>query len=324
MNNFKYKYVIAGGAGFYDVAYSDIKKLRNVIYHSSLTSGVQNRILNLLTRLTFNIKINRFFRNPLTKITYPRVFSHPFMQDDHICFIFFGCQYAVFNSSYLEYIRKKYKNAKIVLYMQDIVSSLPYYNINKYKEIFDLVLSYDLADCKKFNLVYYPTPYSIETKQEQNSGNDSDIYFCGSAKNRYKDILEVYKICKANQLKCKFYVTGVPENDQIKCNDIIYNKKISYQENIANVLKCKCILEVMQEKAVGYTPRLWESIAYDKHLLTNNTNIKDSIYFTHQSMHTFDKLSTVKEWINAPVHHPQSIKSKLSPINLLKFIEDRI
>ena len=80
----------------------------------------------------------------------------------------------------------------------------------------------------------------------------------------------------------------------------------------------------MQVNADGYTPRLWESIIYDKHLLTNNYALQGSSFYKEKSMHQLSDIENILSWINTPVNHTEDFKSSLSPINLLKYIDSLI
>lgn len=323
--DFKYNYIIAGSSGFYEVAYSDLFNMPNVVYFRSYIDGINSNIKRFLLRVNFNIKVNKLISTPFGKLVYPWLFSHSFKANRPLCFIFFGTQFAVINTGYLDYLRKKYPNAKLVLYMQDIVASLPYYDIVSYKKRFDLVLSYDKGDCERYNLKYYPTPYSkIDISKLPKINEDIDVFFCGAGKTRYPAIFDTYRKCIDQGLKCKFFLIGVPFEKRIVGDGLIYDKRLSYEENLGYVIQSKCILEIMQEHADGFTPRLWESIMYDKHLLTNNDNIKKTIYYNSDNIHIINEVEKIDRWINNKVEIDNSIKDEKSPQHLIEYIEQII
>lgn len=320
--DFKYNYIIAGGSGFYEVAYSDLYNLPNVIYFKNYIDSINSKIKQLLIRINFNLKLNDFIKTPFSKLVYPWLFPHSFKEDRPLCFVFFGTQFAIINTSYLDYLRRRYPNVKLVLYMQDIVASLPYYDIKSYKKKFDIVLSYDKGDCEKYNLVYYPTPFSkIDIDKLPKVDEDIDIYFCGAGKTRYPEIFKAYVKCKNQGLKCKFFLMGVPLDKRIDGEGLVYDKRISYEMNLAYAAKSKCILEIMQENADGYTPRLWEAIMLNKHLLTNNKRVKESNYYNPDNILIINENDNISNWINSKVDIINSLKKKKSPLYLLELIE---
>ncbi len=319
----RFNYIIAGGtAGYYRAAYSDVCGLDNVMYYSSYIDGIQSKFKRFLVRANFNIKLNRFLKTPLRKIVNPWLFPNRF-GNKNLCFLFFECEFAVLNSDYPAYLRRRYPGAKLVLYMQDVVSSLPYYDMGKYKKEFDLILSYDKGDCRRYGLQYYPTPYSkLELKATSNER--IDVFFCGASKDRYNEIIDAYKKCTEEGLKCKFFITDVPSDKQIVGDGLIYNKTISYKENLSYVAQSKCILEIMQKGANGNTFRLWEAIMYDKHLLTNNTDVVESRYYSPDFVHIVNESVPISGWIDKKVVIPASVKCMLSPTRMLEFIEQTI
>ena len=115
-------------------------------------------------------------------------------------------------------------------------------------------------------------------------------------------------------------MTGVPADKQVGGKGLIYNTPITYEENLAYIAKSKCILEILQKNAEGYSLRLWEAITYDKHLLTNNTYVCGSQYWTSGGIHLLsDNLELT--FINSPITYPDYMKESTSPINMLYFIE---
>lgn len=318
---YKYNYVIVGADGYYLVGYHDLMTLKNVRYFSSMYDGITSVFDKKIIRFTFSKKINKILANPLSFYTYPRLFPFKFEDNKPLVFLFFGHTHYVYQSSYLKYLRKTYPNVKLVLYMQDVIARNFYLDFEKVRNSFDLILSYDKGDCNKYGLLYYPTPYSIYPIESEVLIEPLDVFYCGHAKSRYNQIFDVYHRCKEKGLKVKFFVTAVPNDKKIICDDIIYDKPISYIENLQYVQKSKCILEIMQENADGYTPRFWEAIIYDKHLLTNNTKIVNSNYYNKEYIHMTSNINDITSWLYKSVKNSNSVKQSLSPLNLLKKID---
>ena len=212
----------------------------------------------------------------------------------------------------------------MVLYMIDLISRNKRLDFAKSRNLFDLILSYDQGDCKKYGLDFYPTSYSQYPVPDDPSIEPFDVYYCGNAKMRGDMIFDVYRRCKAKGLKCKFFITATPSELRIDTEDIVYDHYIDYIKNLQYVKKSKCILEVMQANADGFTPRLWESIIYDRHLLTNNTSLINSTYYNPLSMHILDNIDKIMDWINTPIEVNEATKEALSPVHLLHFIDDKL
>ena len=321
LDNLKYNYVICGAGGYYDFGYRDVMNLPNVRYYSRYDGGVRTKLEKFLIRFNFSKKVNRFLKTPFGHVVYPIIYKPDFYDTKPLCFIFFGNVEYVYQTSYLKFLRKKYPDVKIVLYMQDLIHKNPQLDFNRCKCNFDLILSYDRGDCLKYDLHFHPTPMSQVVVEEDNLIEESDVYFCGYAKSRYQLINDLYMRYTSYGLKCDFnimkYPTDAPRVDGIKYHDCLF----TYEQNIQHILKTKAILEVMQDGADGFTPRVWESIIYDKHLITSNTSLINSEFYDRMSMHIYNDISLVDN-IFTPVAYSLNKKQQLSPIHLLKYIDN--
>lgn len=320
----KYNYIIGTIGGFYDVAFDEIRHLENVRYYSSHLDCFSSRWAKLLCRLNFSRKVNRIIREPFRHFVNKRLYHSDLLDRPNTCLVLLGSLTYVFNSSFIAYIRKHYPHVKLVLYCADIVASNRYLDIERAKQIFDLVISYDQDDAKKYGLLYYPTPYS-KVVADDGMKVQYDLYFCGHVKNRYKEILEVYQHAQQLNMSCDFYLYGVPKAEQQYPLQIHYDVPVSYVDNVKRLQRSRAILEIMQQTAVGYTPRLWEAITYDKYFITNNTHITHSPYYYRHSVFVgVDSLVGLKNSLKNPIEFPRSIKDLLSPLRFLKFLESKV
>ena len=324
---YEYNYVICGAGGFYLVGYHDIMNHPQVRYFDSYGHGFKTRIQQILLRLCFSKLINKYIKTPFSSYIFPRLYPYKFDNSKPICFLFFRNHEQVYATGYINYLRKMFPTCKTVLFLQDIVRLKTNFTFELVRDKFDIILSYDQKDAKDFNLLYHPTPMSYLDIPPLENTTQSDLYFCGRAKNRYKEIVTIYKFCKELGLKCDFNVIDLSnEGEQIE--GINYpDHYFTYMENLQHVKNTRCILEIMQQGAEGFTPRLWESIVYDCHLISNNASLLDSAYKDLEGLHVYNGdlgSLNIKEWINTPISYPSSLKHSLSPLHLLKFIDQNI
>lgn len=321
LQNFKYNYVICGSGGFYNIGYRDIMNLPNVNYYESYKEGIQTTWMQRLVRLTFSKKANQYIRTPFSIITYPRIYKPKFEDNKPLCFLFFGNVQYVYQTSYLSYLRDTYPNVKLVLYMQDLICKNTELNFDRCRNSFDVILSYDKGDSDKYGLHFHPTPMSRVHVEQDAQLEKSDIYFCGYAKTRYPLIHKLYKKYSSMGLKCDFHIMKFPKGEE-KIEGIHYDDEfLTYEHNIQHVLNSKSVLEIMQEGADGFTPRVWESIIYDRHLLTNNESLSHSEYYNPDFMHDIND-SNIVHALKREVAYDTTQKNKLSPIHLLTFIDN--
>lgn len=319
----RYNYIFFAPTHFSLHSFRDIIDMGNVHFYSSYTQNIKSKLLQRIVRINFSEKINRIKKNPFSLFINPILFDTSFEEDKPICFVFVGQAWYLYNSSYIDYVRRKFPDAKIALYMQDLVSANKHLDVDLAKHKFDCLISYDEGDAKNYNMHYFPTPYPNYIVEDNALIEPSDVYFCGKAKSdvRYRAIMDVFEVCKKNGLKTDFNISGLPVEKQIKADGIKYNVSMTYEENLQHVKKTKCILEAMQDSAFGFTPRLWESIVYEKHLLTNNKSISSSKYNFSNVHFIQDGFDDLKRMISQPVNISNNVKDSLSAKNFIMFID---
>lgn len=324
-DNLKYNYIIYGAPGYYEFGYHDISKVDYAVYYKSMYDTLDNSFAKFIMKLSYSKKVNSWINEPFCNIIYSQLCGYEFKKPKPICFLCFPNNFDYLRPSFLKFLRTRYPKCKIVFFLQDLLKTKPYISIEYIRENFDLILDYDRGDCEAYGFTYHTTPMSYVDISLDSSIQESDIYFCGAAKSRYPIIHEVYQNCLDSGLRCDFNLMQMPTNAP-RCEGINYPKKLfGYMTNLQHIAKTKAIVEIMQEGADGFTPRFWESIVYDKHLFTNNKSVFDSPLYDPSTMHHISLLKeppAIQDILNTTVHHSSSVKRKLSPLGLLKFIDN--
>ena len=323
----KFNFVIFGHHwDLYEISYSDAKLMENVRYISTPYS-FRNQIYKLIYRIHWSPKINRIINLPFKNIWNSGYFKNDFQTTNPIFFIFFYAWTIYENEGLVNYLRKKYPNSKMVIFFQDLVDLQENIDIEHIKKEFDLVLSFDQAESKKYNLVYHPLVFSNYPIQTNPTIQDCDIYFLGKAKNRLVEIIKTYEYLRSKNLKCEFYLIGVHPSKQVYPNEIHYIESMSYNENLQHVVSSKCLLEIMQHGGSGYTQRMNEAIAYDKKILTNNREVKNAPFYNKKYISIFSNINNIDiSFLNDSSNEnvDYNFKEQLSPKELLSFIEKKL
>lgn len=318
-----YNFVIfASPTDFYRISYNDVFEMENVRYMEDRLWD-NSKFLTILYRLHVTPKINNFIDLPFKSLWNPLYFRFDFKNRNFLCFIFFGRRLNVVQYGYIKFLKNKYPEAKFVCFFMDLIERHEDVDINHIKGVFDLVLTYDYYEAQKYNIEHHHTVYSYYPLQETDNVKPSDVYFLGNAKNRLRHILNVYEKLRIENINCEFYITQVSEKDQIYPNEIHYIPNMTYLENLKHVNATNCLLEVMQANAIGYTFRIWEAIAYNKKILTNNSEIKKAPFYNKDYISLFNHSSEIDTSFlkkdNDKIDY--NYKDKLSPKRLLEFIE---
>lgn len=320
------KYIFFGcqGNGFYKVAYSDLSELENADYYDHPFDACVNVCIKFLGKLVFKPKFNRLFPSFIERLLYRNIINSCTQHIDSVCYVIFPPTLFYLKPEFISEIRKIKPDSKVVIYFQDIIRSYSDWNawIPQLRKISDLIITYDKTDAEEFGFKYFPTPFSMVEICPDNNIPLSDVYFCGKAKTRFDTIIEVYKKLAQKGLICDFYIYGVNNKDRIVASGLHYDEPLSYYNNLQHIQKTKCLLEIMQEGAVGFTPRLWESVWADKHLLTNNSVVSKVSFYDSDAIHFIETdLDLIDNWINEKISYGNSTKQSLSPKKLLRFID---
>lgn len=322
----KYFYVVLGSDwDLYKTSYADVSQYSNGIYVDGLSSLYGKKLGKL-----FNSVIIRINKIPFGYLFLTPLFRKLKKIKNPICFVLFGnwVEYD-FSLKFLEKAKKLFPNAKFVWFMQDLVDTHPRIRtkINDITRKFDLVLSFDYSDCKRYNLTYHPLVFS-SVKLNQENIPYSDVYFLGKAKNRLPEIIKTYEFFKSKDLKVDFYLVGVPKEKQLYPEEIHYIDGMSYMENLRHISGCKCALEIMQKGGTGYTQRVSEILYFNTKIITNNQYLKKAPFYDEENMLVIDDLFNINESFISHIKDSKLIdyqySEKLSPLRLLEFIDSKL
>ena len=332
MNNnspFRHNFIfVHGSADYYRIACSDLESRDDVRlifeYGMDFLSLFQRKKLRIQKSST----LDKFIDAPFSP-RFQETFRNIKFKDNSksLCFVInVGIITARFGIHFLEYLHKEYPKAKFVGFYVDLIRtkrkvSYPQF-VAKY---FNLLISYDKTDCEKYKLTYYPTFFSRYNVSRDMNIPESDLYFCGAAKNRFLRILSIYKECKSAGLKCDFYIAGLKKSKQVNESGLHYIERMSYKENLKHAVKAKCLLEIIQQGACSSTFRQWEAIRYNKAILTNNSEIIESVFYDPRYvclLSNDDRVNT--DFIKNYIPYENPLKEQISPLKFLEFIETKI
>lgn len=178
-------------------------------------------------------------------------------------------------------------NTKLFFYFWNSITSLdglklsPQWKINTFDKID--------ADRYKFRYIggfYHP---QVIIKPEH---MDNDFCFVGRNKNRFKLLSDIEKTIISSGLKAEFiYVDNWKSIFSKK-----YCKYIPYSSVINLVSRSKAILDITASGQYGLTLRFYESLFYNKKIVTNNTNIREYNLYNRDNILIIDQDTSAIEF----------------------------
>ena len=227
------------------------------------------------TNKLFNLPLKRIWNHQMIEKSVRKSLS----KDDKIVFIFSGTSYRYIDFKLTVFLKKTYPNSRTVYIFSDKVmlyqSIDEKFSIEKLKQNFDAVISYNNKDAERYSLIMEPfKPYDFSDVEEDFDIPLSDVFYVGKDKGRLVDILQVFEIARASGLKCDFTILGVPNEKRVYSDEIEYERRIPYLEMLKRVKRSKSILNIMQDGADGITLRDYEAFGMNKILITNSEAVK--------------------------------------------------
>lgn len=195
------------------------------------------------------------------------------------------------------------------------------------KDLYDLVMTFDFVDEKKYKFCKIDPPYSIPIMKDENRLKKYDIFFIGQAKQRLPVIERIIEQLNS-KVVYRFFLTGIKEKGILsEDNNVVINRPLPYHQVIEYIKDSNTILEIINSTQTGITLRTYEAIAYNKKLVTNNKNIKYFKYYDPRFMRIIDVNMITKDdidFIKKDIEVDYKYKNDYSPVNLLNKIKNML
>jgi hypothetical protein len=184
----------------------------------------------------------------------------------------------------LKYIKKKYKNSRLVFWFWNIVKDPAI--VSLLKQYCDKVYTFDFNDSQKFDIKFHTQFYWNQTTPTNKK--EYDFFFIGTNKGRISLLNRL--ICIFDFLKFSYLIIIVSNKRNRKISGITYiNKNLPYENVVDYISKSNCLIEINQIGQSGITMRSLESLFHGKKLLTNNSSISSYDFYNKDNILIFDK-----------------------------------
>ena len=87
-------------------------------------------------------------------------------------------------------------------------------------------------------------------------------------------------------------------------------------------IRCRCMLEINQDGAVGNTSRFLEAVMYNKKLITNSHSIKKDVFYKPEYIKIFDDIKDIDpSFVKDDTVVDYNYNNEFSPIGLIKCVD---
>jgi len=228
-----------------------------------------------------------------------------------------------FDHSTLEYMKKS--TNRFITFLYDNLDRCP---VQDKLHFFDKIYSFDDKDIEKHrferltNYNYLP----FLSQEKQNPIEDA-LYITSYDKKRIKQLDILSQKFEELRLKFDLYVIGKKswKNQLMKSfskNKIVFTRKRISHENLPEFYKrTKVILDLMRENQYGLSFRVFEAMALEKKIITDNEKIKNYDFYNPNNILVLNKdfSNITKEFFETPYQSlPEEIYKKYT---LEKWVE---
>lgn len=188
-------------------------------------------------------------------------------------------------------------------------------HIESLKKLGAEVYTFDPEDARKYTLKLINQVYRDVTKLiDSLIPVTTDVYFVGQDKGRLPILKMWIELLKSKELTTDFHIFKEKKaNYQKNELALISDKYITYEENIKKIQASRCLFELLQENQSGQTIRSLEAAFFQKKLITNNSNIRQTSLYDPDRVFILgeDDSDKIGEFIRRPFKKiPESVLEK--------------
>lgn len=318
------KYIVLGnGTGWcFNSWKSSINEL-GITFINEILPYKGNKLLSFLCFVHYRIRSKYLRILPFTCIWYKHFERRLELDKDaENILIIYDWNFVSRDFAFLNYLRRKYQNIRIVYLYSNIVkaSGSEVYHITNYLlKHYDHVFAFDKLDSEKYGFEYSPLIYTTNEARDVNEYK-YDLFYIGKAKDRYSQLIEIFEKAKHCGLRTNFNIVGVPEDEQLYKDEIHY-KPLKYEDVIKNMIESRCFVDAIQGESSALTIKTCEAVLFDRKLITTNKNVACEPFYHPENILIYPSDISLKKFMDIPIKkYTEEEKLYFSPLSLFKKI----
>ncbi|MEZ9503035.1 hypothetical protein AB4154_10480 [Vibrio sp. 10N.286.51.B11] len=188
------------------------------------------------------------------------------------------------------------------------------------------LLTFDVEDSIKYEINCYQQFYIYNCVQDVGDKKDIiDIFFLGLDKGRALYINRFLDSISSLDVNVEVYIPDLQINSTLSSEKSVIRDKLTYFQNIEKVSRSKVILDINKGEQVGLTLRVFESLFFQKKLITNNTKVSELPFYNENNILIIDfglpiDISKVEIFLDSDHVDTSSYVSKYTPVLAIESI----
>lgn len=241
-------------------------------------ANILNRISNFCSKTFLKKNVKKIYRTDKIIQTLNGL-SH----QDYILFINSGD----FDAKVFDLAKTKTK--KLITYNYDSIKRVPL--TPNAKEIFSKIYSFDSKDVENHPYLIKTNNYIyIEKQPIKESFLTKAFVVLSKDKKRNKTISKIADQFDNNQYKGKYEFVIVDKPNKSLNKNLIFSKnRISLSEIASKIESTEIMVDIVRKDQKGLSFRVFESLAYQKKLITTNSSIKNYDFYNPNNILIIDE-----------------------------------
>lgn len=230
----------------------------------------------------------------------------------------------------IEYIQERNSTARIIVHFESLIGEANRKDPRRYKGLRNLEFcTFDKGDSEQWGIRYVPFYYdpayydpqslSIDAWKKAMQGTEPirDVFFIGSAFDRAERLVKLHHAFEEQGIEDKMVIVKNPHHRYSKkLEKYLTNQRMTYSEVVQDIVRSRCVLEVLQGGQQGMSLRPMEAAFFGKKLITDNKNAVQYDFYGPDKVFIIgvDSMSDLKRFISSPFQPvPHEILARYTP-----------
>ena len=174
---------------------------------------------------------------------------------------------------------------KYIAYIYDSCKRFPIDHL--LNGIFDRIYSFDLEDVSSFGFEHI-TNFIYLDKQDIKSDYKYEVFIVLTPDKRIDQLNKIAEQLKAFNISFKFIAVSNKKPDNLHPSIEYRKHEIKTKELKTYLDDSRIILDLLRENHNGISFRVFEALAYQKKIITNNASIKKYAFYNHNNIMVID------------------------------------
>lgn len=201
----------------------------------------------------------------------------------------------------------------------DVMDYIPYFNDFFVFDPLDLKSNINIVGCTNFYL-------SRIVSRLNSVGNTGAFSINSYQKDKIKPLTEIKRTLESISIPLNFIIYSKNKREIKEANELGFETSsfmTTYQENLNHVLSSSLLIDVQIQSQSGLSFRIFESIGYDKKLITTNKDVANYEFYDPNNILIWNNQSAQEclAFYRSPYRPlPKEVKEKYALDNWIKFV----